>query len=173
VSDRKLPRGKTSVQRVVTRMRLVSCYLPLVRKVFLKVLASDTEHDMRRLGERLEKLDPRQWTEAVRDEIEQALRSCCRMSKHFGSIAAADFRHMRFPHEHAAEIDAEPKRWELEDEIAQMRRHKVPAPVREAKETVAKRWGHQSGDALRKALQPARLQRKKTGTKKPRKKSLT
>jgi hypothetical protein len=49
---------------------------------------------------------------------------------------------------------------DLDVAIALKRRQGVRRPVNEAKDEVAKHWGHNSGDALRKALQPNRVNRR-------------
>ena len=49
---------------------------------------------------------------------------------------------------------------DLDVAIALKRRQGVGRPVKEAKDEVAKHWGHNSGDALRKALQPSRVNRR-------------
>jgi len=49
---------------------------------------------------------------------------------------------------------------DLDVAIALKRRQGVRRPAKEAKDEVAKHWGHNSGDALRKARQPSRLNRR-------------
>jgi hypothetical protein len=52
---------------------------------------------------------------------------------------------------------------DLDVAIALKRRQGVRRPVKEAKDEVAKHWGHNSGEALRKALQPSRVNRRRKG----------
>jgi hypothetical protein len=57
-------------------------------------------------------------------------------------------------------IKAEVIGGDLDVAIALKRRQGVRRPVYEAKAEVAKHWGHNSGEALRKALQPNRVNRR-------------
>jgi hypothetical protein len=49
--------------------------------------------------------------------------------------------------------------------VARLRQQGVRAPVRRAEEEVARRWGHNSGKALRKSLQPSRMRAAKNKDK--------
>ena len=106
--------------------------------------------------------------DTYRHRFVDLLRSDIPLSRFTRDWAAGELERVWWPNPEAEKrarrlIKATVVRKDLEAAIAENKRKGVKRPVTEAKEEIARHWGHHSGEALRKALQANRESRRPRG----------
>ena len=125
--------------------------------------------DMHFLLKRIESCDdPEKVEDTYRRAFVDLLRNDIPLSQATRDLMAGELERLWWPDPEAKKrarrlMRATVIRRDLEVSIAKNKREGVKRPVKEAKDKIAKHWGHHSGEALRKALQPSRANRRPRG----------
>jgi len=112
--------------------------------------------------------DAEKLEDTYRRAVLDLLHSDIPLSQLTRDMTAGELQRLRWPDPEAEKrarrlIKTTVIRADLEVAIAENKRKGIKHPVKEAKDKIAKHWGHHSGEALRKALQPGRVSRRPRG----------